>query len=64
MAKKSYQLVNLVNEDNPETGTKYIVQKTNKGMKASMKLRFRKYDPVLRKHCWFVEKKLPSHSKN
>ena len=64
MSKKSYQLVNLVNEDNPETGTIYIIKKSNKGMKASVKLRFRKYDPVLRKHCWFAEKNLPSHSKN
>lgn len=63
MAKKSYQLVQLVNEDNPKTGTKYVIKKTNKGLKASEKMRLRKYDPVLRKHCWFVEKKMPSHSK-
>lgn len=63
MAKKTHQLVNLVNEDNPETGTIYIIKKPNGGLKAGVKLRFRKYDPVLRKHCWFREKKLPSPTK-
>lgn len=63
MAKKSYQLVQLVNEDNPETGTKFIIHKPTKGEKASDKMRMRKYDPVLKKHAWFKEKKMPSHSK-
>jgi len=26
-------------------------------------LRLKKYDPVLKKHVWFVEKKMPPHSK-
>jgi len=63
MAKKSYQLVQLVNEENPKTGTKYIIKKSTKGVQMTEKMRFRKYDPVLRKHCWFVEKNMPSHSK-
>lgn len=63
MAKKSYAVRQLVNEEHPETGTKYIVQKPTKGMKAQDKLRLRKYDKVLRKHCWFVEKKMPAHAK-
>lgn len=63
MAKKSHQIVQLVNEENPKTGTKYIITKPTKGLKASVKMRFRKYDPVLKKHCVFVEKKMPSHSK-
>ena len=58
MAKKSHQLVNLINEENPSTGTKYIIKKPTRGLKASVKMRFRKYDPVLKRHCWFVEKKL------
>ena len=62
MAKKSYMLVQLRNEE-VDTKTKYIVQKPTKGMKQSMKLRLRKYDPVLKKHCWFKEVKMPSHSK-
>jgi large subunit ribosomal protein L33 len=52
----------MINEENPETGTKYIVKTPTKGTKAGNKLRLRKYDPVLRKHVWFIEKKMPSHS--
>ena len=57
MAKKSYALKQLLPEENPKTGTKYIVRKPTKGLKASAKLRVKKYDPVLKKHVWFVEKK-------
>ena len=58
MAKKStYQLKQLIPEEKPETGTKYIVRKPTKGMKVSDKLRQRKYDPVLKQHVWFVERK-------
>ena len=60
MAKASYQTVMLVNEENPETGTKYLVTKSTKGAKTGTKLKFRKYDQVLRKHCMFIEKKLPN----
>ena len=57
MAKKStYQLKQLIPEEKPETGTKYIVRKPTKGLKVSDKLRQRKYDPVLKQHVWFVEK--------
>ena len=58
MAKKtSYALKQLIPEENPKTGTKYIVRKPTKGMKVADKLRLKKYDPVLKKHVWFVEKK-------
>jgi Ribosomal protein L33 len=60
MAKASYQAIMLVNEKNPETGTKYMAYVPTKGSKQSTKLRKRKYDPVLCVHCWFVQKKLPS----
>ncbi len=64
MAKKStYALKQLLPEDNVKTGTKYIVRKPTKGMKASQKLRLKKFDPVIKKHVWFVEKKMPPHSK-
>ncbi len=63
MAKKSFEIVRLVPEEKPETGTVYTVKKSTKGQKVSEKLRQRKYDPVLREHVWFVQKKLPSHSK-
>ena len=33
------------------------------GEKAKNKIKLKKYNPATRKHEWFVEKKLPSHSK-
>lgn len=59
MAKATTQIVMLVNDEH-ETHTKYVVHVSTKGPKASNKLRLRKYDPVVKKHCWFVQKKLPS----
>ena len=63
MAKKSYINVMLVSEDNPDCKFRYYTRKTIRGERASIKLRKRKYNPVTKKHEWFVEKKLPSHSK-
>lgn len=63
MAKKSYALKQLLPETKPETGTKYLVRKPTKGLKVAEKLRVKKYDPVLKQHVWFVEKKMPPHSK-
>ena len=63
MAKKSFALKQLLPEEKPETGTKYIVRKPTKGLKVAEKLRVKKYDPDLQKHVWFVEKKMPPHSK-
>ena len=64
MAKKSsYVLKQLVPEENPKTGSKYIVRKPSKGLKVAEKLRLKKFDPVLKKHVLFVEKKMPPHSK-
>ena len=64
MAKKSsYALKQMVPEENSKTGTKYIVRKPTKGLKASNKLRLKKFDPILKKLVWFVEKKMPPHSK-
>ena len=65
MAKKtSYALKQLIPEENPKTGTKYIVRKPTKGMKVADKLRLKKYVPVLKKHVWFVEKKMPPGKMN
>ena len=55
MAKKSsYALKQMVPEENSKTGTKYIVRKPTKGLKASNKLRLKKFDPILKKHVLFV----------
>ena len=50
-------------DDKQKTGTRYWVKKPTKGEKRMQKLRLRKFDPVLRAHVWFVEKKMPKHSK-
>jgi ribosomal protein L33 len=50
---KPYRIVKLVSEE--DTGYYYMATKSTKGIKAGVKLRFRKYDPVIRKHCWFKE---------
>ena len=51
-SKKSYELKMMVPEDyqKEDTGTRYYVKKPTKGEKRSIKLRQRKYDPVLKKH--------------
>lgn len=63
-SKKTFELKMLVPEDyqKKDTGTRYYVKKPTKGEKRTMKIRQRKYDPVIRKHVWFVEKKMPKHS--
>ena len=50
---KPYRIVKLVSEE--DTGYYYMATKSTKGLKACVKLRFHKYDPVIRKHCWFKE---------
>ena len=62
-SKKSYELKMLVPEEKKETGTRYYVKKPTKGEKRQVKLRMKKFDPVLRKHVLFKEVKMPPHSK-
>ena len=52
---KSFRIVKLVSEE--DTGYFYTTTKPNKGTGAMNKLRMKKYDPVLMKHCWFKEVK-------
>jgi ribosomal protein L33 len=59
MAKAATVIVMLVNQDH-DTPTKYMTHVTTKGAKSSEKLRLKKYDPVVQKHCNFGQKKLPS----
>ena len=56
MAKKDTKNVLLVST--ASTGYQYVAKKPTKGLKANVKLEFRKYDPVIRKHVLFVEAKL------
>ena len=55
----------MVPEDSKmkDHGYFYYAKKPTKGEKKNVKLKQRKYDPVTRKHIWWVEKKLPPHSK-
>ena len=54
MAKKNIVLVKL--QSTADTGYFYTAQKNPR--KHTEKLKFRKYDPVVRKHVEFVETKL------
>ena len=63
MAKKSHLKVRMVPESNPDSKFIYYAKKPTKGEKAKEKLKLKKYNPNTRKHEYFVEKKLPPHSK-
>ena len=63
MAKKSSIKVRLVPEKKPDSPFNYYVKKPSKGEKAKVKLKLEKYNPDTRRHEYFVEKKLPPHSK-
>jgi large subunit ribosomal protein L33 len=63
MAKKTSVKVRLVPELKHNSAFNYYVKKPTAGEKVKIKLRVRKYNPSTRKHEWFVEKKLPPHSK-
>ena len=63
MAKKSSVKVRLVPESKPNSSFFYYVKKPSKGEKAKVKLKMKKYNPSSKKHEFFVEKKLPPHSK-
>ena len=63
MAKKSSIKVRLVPEAKPNSSFFYYAKKPTKGEKAKVKLKVKKYNPSNRKHEFFVEKKLPPHSK-
>ena len=63
MAKKSHIKVRMVPESNPDSKFIYYAKKPTKGEKAKDKLKLKKYNPNTRKHEFFIEKKLPPHSK-
>ena len=61
--KKTHLKVRMVPESNPDSKFIYYAKKPTKGEKAKDKLKLKKYNPNTRKHEYFVEKKLPPHSK-
>ena len=52
---KSFRIVKMVSEE--DTGYYYTTTKPNRGLGAANKLRMKKYDPVIMKHCLFKESK-------
>ena len=54
--KGSKEVVQLRNN---ETGVFYITTKNTKSERTAGKMKFRKYDPKLRKHVVFTEAKMP-----
>ncbi|MBV8939296.1 MAG: 50S ribosomal protein L33 [Alphaproteobacteria bacterium] len=54
MAKKNFLLIRLVSS--AQTGYFYVTKKNPK--KQTEKLKFRKYDPIARKHVEFTEAKI------
>ena len=63
MAKQTSIKISLVPESKPDSAFYYYVKKPSSGEKAKVKLKIKKYNPSTRKHEFFVEKKLPPHSK-
>jgi len=63
MAKKTSVKVRLVPELKPDSAYNYYIKKPSAGEKAKIKIKLKKYNPSTRKHEWFIEKKLPPHSK-
>ena len=50
-------------EEKADSKFYYYAKKPTSGLKAKDKLRMKKYNPVTKKHEWFIEKKLPPHCK-
>jgi large subunit ribosomal protein L33 len=67
MARKKgkKQKVNLIPEGESRSCYTYAypAEKSAKMISEQRKLRLRKYNPVKRQHEWFVEVKLPRHTK-
>lgn len=40
----------------------FTIEKTRSMVRDNKKLRMRRYDPSKRKHVWFEETRMPSHS--
>ena len=66
MAKRSKkQIVNMIPESESRSHYSYCysVYKTARLLSEQKQLRLKKYNPVKRQHEWFVESKLPRHTK-
>ena len=63
--KGKKQIVNMIPESESRNSHSYCYStyKTAKLISGQQKLRQKKYNPVKRQHEWFVESKLPRHTK-
>ena len=53
---KSYRIVKMVSEE--DTGYYYTTTRIHEGsQRPQINCVLKKYDPVIRKHCWFKESK-------
>ena len=50
-------------EDRKNASYHFVHPKTMSQSRDNRKLRMRKYHPKLQKHVWFVESRMPPHSK-
>lgn len=65
MAKKALDKVWMIPEGEKRDSVSYhfVHAKTVSMQREGKKLRMKKYHPVLRKHVWFIESRMPPHSK-
>ena len=50
-------------EDRKHASFHFVHPKSLSATREGKKLRMRKYHPVKQKHVWFIESKMPPHSK-
>ena len=64
-SNKRKQIVYMIPEGETRATATYhfVKEKTGNQWSQNKKFRMKHYHPKLRKHCWFVETKMPSHSK-
>lgn len=64
MAKKASKLVLMVPEGEKKSYKySFTLEKSKAMTRDGRKFRMKKYDPSKRKHVWFEETRMPSHSK-
>ena len=63
MAKKTHIKIRMVPESNPDSKFIYYAKKPTKGEKAKDKLKLKNIIPIQENMNFFIEKKLPPHSK-
>lgn len=64
MAKKRKLLMLMVPENNKNNyDYSFVVEKSAKMLREGKKLRRRVYNPSIRKHEWFTERRMPAHAK-